>query len=89
MTPAEIDARALKVIRDIIALPEDSPIKSVQDIQADTPLEQIDFSSLEIIETVMALEEEFGIEVPDKVIDETDFATVGDLMAVVRKMVAP
>nr|YP_010197208.1 acyl carrier protein [Crassiphycus crassissimus]UAD85012.1 acyl carrier protein [Crassiphycus crassissimus]UAD85215.1 acyl carrier protein [Crassiphycus crassissimus] len=41
--------------------------------------------SLEIVELVMALEEEFSIEIPDE--DAEQITTVGDAVEIIRKQV--
>ena len=65
---AEVDAKVKKIISEQLGVPE-SDVKSeasfVNDLGAD---------SLDTVELVMALEEEFGVEIPDE--DAEKIATV-------------
>ncbi len=68
MTMADIDAKVKKIISEQLGVPEGDvkPEASfVNDLGAD---------SLDTVELVMALEEEFGIEIPDE--DAEKIATV-------------
>lgn len=51
-------------------------------ITADTKFEEIGADSLDIVELVMALEEEFDIEIPDAAIE--DITSVGDLVKFIK-----
>lgn len=53
-----------------------------QDWTAETPLELLELDALETVELIMAIEEEFHIEIPDDVVENMD--TIGDLFAAVR-----
>ncbi len=65
---ADVDAKVKKIISEQLGVPE-SDVKSeasfVNDLGAD---------SLDTVELVMALEEEFGVEIPDE--DAEKIATV-------------
>ncbi len=83
MTDAEIDARTLKAIGNHVArdqVPEGG-------LGADTALADIGFESLELVETVMALEDEFNIVVEDDTVNDGDFVTIGDVQRMVRATV--
>jgi acyl carrier protein len=72
----ELFARYRNVVVDVLSVPEEKVVPEAKfgdDLDAD---------SLDIVELVMALEEEFGIEVPEEELDGVD--TVGkayDLVA--------
>ena len=51
-------------------------------ITSDTKFEEIGADSLDIVELVMALEEEFDIEIPDTAIE--DIITVGDAVKFIK-----
>lgn len=59
-------------------------------ITPETDLEQAGYESLDVIETVFSLEEEFGIDIPLNANDSDGVAmrTVGDIVAVVDKALA-
>lgn len=47
-------------------------------------VEELGADSLDVIEIVMAIEEEFNIEIPDNDFEDGQFATVGDLVTYVE-----
>ena len=63
-------------IKSIIA--EQLGIDELDNITMETSLvEDLEADSLDAVEVIMALEDEFGIEIPDE--DAEKFKTVGDL----------
>ena len=63
-------------IRSIIS--EQLSIDDVDTITLDTSLtEDLEADSLDAVEVIMALEDEFGIEIPDE--EAEHFKTVGDI----------
>ena len=67
-----IEARVRSIIADQLGITEEEikpESKFIEDLGAD---------SLDIVELVMALEEEFGLEIPDEEADK--LKTVGDAM---------
>lgn len=63
-------------IRDIIA--DQLGIDNVDDLTVETSLkEDLDADSLDAVEVIMALEDEFGIEIPDENVE--NMKTIGDI----------
>ena len=63
-------------IRTIIS--EQLSIDDVDSITLDTSLaEDLEADSLDAVEVIMALEDEFGIEIPDE--EAENFKTIGDI----------
>ena len=63
-------------IRSIIS--EQLSIDDVDTITLDTSLtEDLEADSLDAVEVIMALEDEFGIEIPDE--ESEHFKTIGDI----------
>ena len=63
-------------IRSIIS--EQLSIDDVDTITLDTSLtEELEADSLDAVEVIMALEDEFGIEIPDE--EAEHFKTIGDI----------
>jgi acyl carrier protein len=76
MTMAEVEAKVKKIISEQLGVPEGDvkPEASfVNDLGAD---------SLDTVELVMALEEEFGVEIPDE--DAEKIATVGNAIDYIK-----
>ncbi len=74
---ADVDAKVKKIISEQLGVPEADvkPESSfVNDLGAD---------SLDTVELVMALEEEFGIEIPDE--DAEKITTVGDAVKYIEE----
>ena len=72
----ELFARYRNVVVDVLSVPEEKVVPEA------TFGDDLDADSLDIVELVMALEEEFGIEVPEEELEGVD--TVGkayDLVA--------
>ena len=69
---SDIEARVKKIIAEQLGVPEADVVNDkafVADLGAD---------SLDTVELIMALEEEFGVEVPDEQAEK--LLTVGDVM---------
>ena len=63
-------------IRSIIS--EQLSIDDIDSITLDTSLaEDLEADSLDAVEVIMALEDEFGIEIPDE--EAENFKTIGDI----------
>lgn len=76
----DIAERVRKVIGDTLCVEPDKVVETASII------DDLDADSLDTVCVVMALEEEFGIEIPD---DEADAAiTVGDAIKIVRGRLA-
>lgn len=66
-----------KKIRDIIV--EQLGLDGKDGLSMETSLkEDLDADSLDAVEVIMALEEEFDIEIPDE--DAENFKTIGDIV---------
>ena len=72
MTTANIEQKVKNIIADQLGVGEDE-IKSTSSF-----IEDLGADSLDIVELVMALEEEFGLDIPDE--DADKLKTVGDAM---------
>ena len=63
-------------VREIIA--DQLGVDDIQSITLKTSLiDDLEADSLDAVEVIMALEDEFGIEIPDE--DAENFKTIGDL----------
>lgn len=72
-------------IREIIA--EQLGVDDIEEITMDTSLmKDLEADSLDAVEIIMALEEEYDIEIPDEVAEE--FKTVGDIVKCVEDYTA-
>lgn len=71
MTATNIEAKVKSIIADQLGVSEDE-IKMESSF-----IEDLGADSLDIVELVMAMEEEFGIEIPDE--DAEKLKTVGDV----------
>ena len=72
-------------IREIIA--EQLSVEDIEKITLETSLtNDLEADSLDAVEIIMALEEEYDIEIPDEVAEE--FKTVGDLVKCVEDYTA-
>ena len=76
MTKISIEDRVRKIFADHLNL-------DVETITADRRLDDLGGDSLDNIELTMALEEAFGIEIPDE--DVESASTVGDVLAYLNK----
>lgn len=52
-------------------------------VSLDSTLEDLDMDSLDVVEVMQAIEDDFGIQVPDG--DLEDISTIGDAIAAVVK----
>lgn len=66
-------------IKSIVA---DKLSVNVDDITMETTLEDLGADSLDVVEVIMALEDEFDIEVSDEVAEK--ISTVGDLVEYIK-----
>jgi acyl carrier protein len=57
------------------------------DLDDDTDLYQAGLKSLAAVHLMLALEEEFGIEFPDSVLNRSAFATVGRMRALIENLI--
>ena len=72
-------------IREIIA--EQLSVEDIEKITLETSLtNDLEADSLDAVEIIMALEEEYDIEIPDEVAEE--FKTVGDIVRYVEDVTA-
>ncbi|GAB6086603.1 acyl carrier protein [Alkaliphilus crotonatoxidans] len=68
-------------IREIIA--EQLGIDDVDTIEKNTSLtNDLDADSLDAVEIIMAIEDEFGVEIPDE--EAENFKTIGDIVEYVE-----
>ena len=72
----------LNKIKSIVA---DKLSINASDITADTTLEDLGADSLDVVEVIMALEDEFDIEISDEVAE--NISTVGDLVDYIKSHV--
>jgi 1-acyl-sn-glycerol-3-phosphate acyltransferase len=73
----EVRERVLELVRELSAAGEEVPL------EPQTRLEELGFDSLAFAETATALEDAFGIDVGDPLLD--GMATVGDLLEIVDR----
>ena len=69
----------LNKIKSIVA---DKLSINASDITMDTTLEDLGADSLDVVEVIMALEDEFDIEISDEVAE--NISTVGDLVEYIK-----
>jgi acyl carrier protein len=75
-----IEPRVMKIVAEQLGVPESDvrlTSRFVKDLKAD---------SLDVVELIMAMEEEFGIEIPDA--DAERISTVGDAVRYLRARLA-
>ncbi|WNV85400.1 acyl carrier protein [Umezawaea sp. Da 62-37] len=68
---SEVEDRLVVLIGEISEVP-------VEDITSETPLEDLGFDSLVLVELAMKLRKEFGVVASDEELDEVE--TVGELL---------
>lgn len=74
-TPTLVEQRVIKIVTEQLG---------VQDVSPDsTYIDDLGADSLDTVELVMALEEEFNIEIPDEASQQ--IRTVGDTIAYIEK----
>ncbi|MBA3946508.1 MAG: acyl carrier protein [Herpetosiphonaceae bacterium] len=77
MADEVVDPRLKKIIVDQLGVDEEKVVPQASfadDLNAD---------SLDLVELIMSLEEEFGVEIPDE--DAEKIATVGDAMTYLKE----
>jgi acyl carrier protein len=78
---ADMDERILTIIRK--HMPQgDKPITAA------TPLAELEIESLDLVEIIFEIEEEFDIEIPYNANDDANFDTVGQILDRVKAIVA-
>jgi acyl carrier protein len=65
-----------KKIKSIIT--EQLSVIDPSDIKQDTPFDSLDIDSIDAVEIIMAIEDEFEVEIPDDVAEE--FNSISDIM---------
>jgi acyl carrier protein len=75
--PEWIEKRVIRCISDVVCIDEDKINKS------DNMIDNLGMDSLDGVELIMALEEEFGIEIPDE--DTEKVYTVQDVLDYIEK----
>jgi acyl carrier protein len=76
MASPEMEARLKKIVAEQLGVDEDKIVPSASfsdDLNAD---------SLDLVEMIMSLEEEFGVEIPDE--EAEKIRTVGDAMSYIE-----
>lgn len=76
---SDIAARVKKIVTDHLCVPADRVVSQA------SFMEDLGADSLDNVEMVMRMEEEFGIEIPDN--DWDVWLTVGDAVAYVEKAI--
>jgi acyl carrier protein len=79
MTPQELEQKVRKIVAENLGVEEEKVTREasfVDDLRAD---------SLDVVELVMALEEEFNIEIPDE--DAEKMRTVGDAIDYIQRRI--
>ncbi len=75
METGEIEERVRKILADNLSVPED-------DVTTDSRFqEDLDADSLDLVEAVLALEEEFGVSIPEEEMEGVK--TVGEAVKLV------
>ncbi len=80
MADANLEERLKKIIAEQLGVDESRVVPSAsftEDLEAD---------SLDLVELIMSLEEQFGVEIPDE--DAEKIETVGDAMNYLRERTA-
>ena len=73
MPSAEMESRLKKIVADRLGCEESAIVPSARFA------EELKADSLDLVELIMALEEEFGVDIPDESAEK--ILTVGDAMA--------
>ncbi len=76
MTSPELEARLKKIIAEQLSVAEERIVpeaRFTEDLEAD---------SLDLVEMIMSLEEEFGVEIPDEAAES--IRTVGDALTYIN-----
>ena len=80
MPSAEMEARLKKIVADRLGVEESAIVPSARFA------EELKADSLDLVELIMALEEEFGVEIPDDAAET--IVTVGDAVKFLSKATA-
>lgn len=72
MPSAEMEARLKKIVADRLGVEESAIVPEARFA------EELKADSLDLVELIMALEEEFGVDIPDEVAEK--ILTVGDAL---------
>lgn len=72
MPSAEMEARLKKIVADRLGVEESAIVSEARFA------EELKADSLDLVELIMALEEEFGVDIPDEVAEK--ILTVGDAL---------
>lgn len=80
-----VNGETMATLDQVITIVAKQLGRSEADITADTNLEEAGYESLDVIETIFALEEEFGIDINfnANTDDASKLATVGDLATII------
>ncbi|MER5296470.1 acyl carrier protein [Streptomyces pharetrae] len=68
-----MDERYVNLLRSALPLLGDQPLT------ADTPLRDYGLDSMQSVDLLFGIEDEFGISLPDEALNEHTFATAGSL----------
>ncbi|MFJ9819117.1 phosphopantetheine-binding protein [Streptomyces sp. NPDC101151] len=72
-----MDARFIELLTPFL------PYLNDRDLTVDTPLREYGLDSMQAIELMFAVEDTFGVELPDELLTEETFSTAGKLWAAV------
>lgn len=73
----------MEVFEKVKALVAEQLSVEADEINLDTTFEDLNADSLDVVELVMALEEEFDIEIPDE--DAEKFQSIGDIIKYIEE----
>ena len=76
--PEDLEQRIIAMVAEVRDL-------TVDEVSRDSKLEDLEFDSLDAMDVVFDVEEEYEIEVPDDVMDE--LVTVGDIVDGIRGLI--
>jgi acyl carrier protein len=76
MASPEMEARLKKIVAEQLGVDESKIVPSARFS------EELNADSLDLVEMIMSLEEEFGVEIPDE--DAEKILTVGDAMSYIE-----
>lgn len=61
MNTAEVESRVKALVREQVGMVLDAPVKNEENL-----IEDLGFDSLDTVELTMALEDEYGFDIPDE-----------------------
>jgi acyl carrier protein len=76
--PEDLEQKIIAMVAEVRDL-------SVEEVSRDSKLEELEFDSLDAMDVVFDVEEQYEIEVPDDVMDE--LVTVGDIVDGIRGLI--